>query len=261
MAFPTIVRLSPEAIYQSYTSKPCPIGTLGMDDFGDLYRMCKAGAEISGTPEYALINANYIADGTSQDGAQCDLYSDTAAVGDRIIRIDDDNSATNRPVDHYEGGHAYFYGGSTAERQVRRIVSSTVGTSASLYIELDAPLTIAITDGAIDATPSQYSNVAPALSEASGLETFVCYQCVGGTIAAGSYFWGHTRGPQLGHYRATWPGSGQYDKDVYFYLNGSIDSTENCAVAIGTASPQRAGYLLPCNTDSYGSVFFMLQLE
>lgn len=260
MSFPFITRLSAKAIYAQYENKPAPIGTLGMDEFGDLYRLCKAGAAISQTPEYPVANANVCADGVTGDLSTCDIYGDTAAVGDYVIRIDDTNTAAARPADFFEGGHIYFYGASTSERQVRRVVSSTMGTSASLYVTLDAPLTIAVTDGAVDVMPSQYSNCVSPQGEAAGYETFVAYPMLG-EITSGYYFWGHTRGPQLGHYRATWPGSGQYDKDVYFYLNGSIDSTENCAVAIGTASPQRAGYLLPCNTDSYGSVFFMLQLE
>ena len=259
MSFPYIAMLSSEAIYQQYENPPAMIGTLGMDQFGSLYRMCKAGAAISQIPEYPVANANFVADGYAGDGATVDLYGDTASVGDVEIAIDD-LGTTARPVNHYQGGFAYFYGGSTTERQIRRILKSTAGDGTSITLTLDAPLTIAITDGAIDAIPSQYSNCVSPLAEAGGYETFVAYPPLG-AITSGYYFWGHTRGPQLGHTRSTWPGAGDVDKDVYFYKNGAIDSTENVAGTFGTVSPQRAGYLIPCNTDSYGSVYFMLQLE
>jgi len=258
MGFPVIARLSPEAIYQEYENKPCMIGTPAMDEFGSIYRLCKAGAAITGTIEYAVANANFAADLCTGDMATCDLYSDTAAVGDFVIRIDDDGSASTRPVNFYEGGVAHFYGASTAERQTRRIVSSTVGTSASLYITLDAPLTVAITDGAVDALPSPFSNCVNAQAEASTYETFVCFRKIP-TITTGYYFWGQTAGLCVGHYISTWPGSGANDKMVYFGNTGGITSTETSGAV--TTSPQRAGYGVMCNTGNYGSVYFMLQLE
>lgn len=260
MSFPQITYLSAESIYKEYENAPAMIGTLGMDEFGSLYRMCKAGAAMTGTIEYAVVNANFAADNADGDMATVDLYSDTAAVGDVVIQIDDTNTAAARPVNFYEGGVAHFYGGSTAERQSRRIISSTVGTSASLYITLDAPLDVAITDGAVDALTSPYSNVVTAGAEASTYETFVCYKPIC-SITSGYYFWGQTQGLRVGHYEgSTWPGSGPYDKDLYFGPNGGVMSTETVST-IPTYSPQRAGYGVMCNTASYGSVYFMLQLE
>jgi hypothetical protein len=261
MSFPHVVSLASEAIYREYENKPCPIGTLGMDAFGSLYRLCKAGAAITiGGYPGPVANANVCADGVTGDLSTCDLYSDTASVGDLVIRIDDTNTAAARPVDFFEGGHAFFYGANTTERQARRVVSSTIGTSASLYITLDAPLTVAITDGAVDVFPSQYSNCVNPQAEAAGYETFVAFPLMP-SITSGYYFWGLTRGPCMGHYHSTWPGAGAVDKDVYFYQNGSIDSVENVTGSFGSVSPQRAGYLIPCNTSDYGSTFFFLQLE
>jgi len=260
------MQLEAQAIYKQYAAadKPALIGTLGMDEFGSLYRMCKAGADmVAGTgvisiPEYPVANANVVADLVTGDMATCDLYSDTAAIGDVVIQIDDTNTAAARPVNFYEGGTAHFYGGAAAQRQTRRIVSSTVGTSASLYITLDAPLTVAITDGAVDAMPSPYSNCVSPTTEAEGYETFVAYPRLS-AVTSGYYFWGLTRGPCFGHYVATWPGTGSGDKDVYFAAGGGITSTETAGLT--TTSQQRAGYGIMCNTDSYGCVYFMLQLE
>jgi len=258
MGFPIIARLSPESIYKQYENKPCMIGTPAMDEFGSIYRLCKAGAAISGTIEYAVANANFAADDADGDMATVDISGDTAAIGDFVITIKDTNTASARPVNFYEGGVAHFYGGSTAERQTRRIVSSTVGTSATLSITLDAPLTVAITDGAVDALPSPYGNCVNAQAEASTYETFVCFRKVS-VITNGYYFWGQTQGLCVGHYIATWPGSGANDKDVYFGNTGGITSTETSGAV--TTSPQRAGYGVMCNTSNYGSVYFMLQLE
>jgi hypothetical protein len=261
MSFPQITYLSSEALYQQYEKAPAMVGTLGMDQFGDLYRLCKAGSSnLTDTPEYPVANANVIADGVTGDMSTCDLYSDTAAIGDLVIRIDDTNSSTDRPANHFEGGYAYFYGGATTERQARRVVSSTVGTDASLYITLDAPLTVAITDGAVDVYPSQYSNCVKRQST-QAYETFVAYPLVA-PITAGYYFWGHTRGPQLGHYRSSYPGTAASDIDVYFDYAGTISTAPDTnGGAVGTISPQRAGYGIMCNAAAYGCVFFMLQLE
>jgi hypothetical protein len=261
MSFPYYVQLASEAIYTQYENKPCPIGTLGMDQFGSLYRLCKAGAAVTaGSLPVPVANANVCADGVTGDLSTCDLYSDTASVGDVVIRIDDTNDATARPVDFFEGGHAFFYGAGTTERQARRVLSSTVGTSASLYITLDAPLTIAITDGAVDVYPSQYSNCVNPQAEANTYETFVAYPLLP-SITSGYYFWGLTRGPCMGHYRTTFPGEAAVDKDVYFDRTGYIDTVINVNGTFGSVSPQRAGYLIPCNTAGYGSTFFFLQLE
>jgi len=256
------MHLEAESIYKQYAAadKPALIGTMGMDAWGSTYRMAKAGAAMTGTIEYAVVNANVIADGVTGDMATVDLYSDTAAVGDIVIRIDDTSTAANRPVNFYEGGYAHFYGGSASERQSRRIISSTVGTTASLYITLNAPLDVAITDGAIDALPSPFSNVVTAQAEASTYETFVGYKPIC-SITSGYYFWLKTSGPQMGHYVNTWPGSGARDKDVYFESTGGITSTETTTGTFGTVSPQRAGYGIMCNTSDYGCVYFMLQLE
>ena len=267
MSFPAIMHLEAESIYKQYAAadKPALIGTLGMDEFGSLYRMCKAGADmvagtgvVGGISEYPVANANVVADLVAGDMATCDLYSDTAAIGDRVIRIDDTNTAAARPVNFYEGGVAHFYGGAVAQRQTRRIVSSTVGTTASLYITLDAPLTVAITDGAVDAMTSPYSNCVTPTTEATGYESFVAFPRLA-AVTSGYYFWGLTRGPCFGHYVSTWPGSGSGDKDVYFHSSGGITSTETVGVA--TTSQQRAGYGIMCNTSNYGCVYFMLQLE
>ena len=260
MSFPNFMQLEAEAIYKQYAAadKPALIGTLGMDAWGCKYRMCKAGAAMTGAIEYAVVNANVVADLVAGDMATCDLYSDTAAVGDIVIRIDDTNTAANRPVNFYEGGLAHFYGGSASERQTRRIISSTVGTTESLYITLNAPLDVAITDGAVDAMTSPYSNVVSAGAEASNYETFVCYKPIC-SITSGYYFWGKVSGPTMGHYTTTWPGTGPQDKDVYFTATGGITSTETGGAT--TTSPQRAGYGIMCNTSSYGCVYFMLQLD
>jgi len=261
MSFPAIMHLEAESIYKQYAAadQPALIGTLGMDAWGSLYRMCKAGAAIDQSVEYPVINANVVADLLTGDMATCDLYGDTAAAGDIVIRIDD-TSASTRVKNFYEGGTAHFYGAAANERMTRRIISSTVGNGVSIYLTLDAPLDIAITDGAVDAMPSPYSNCAMPASEASGYETFVAWKPID-TISSGYYFWGKTRGPTFGHYSSTWPGSGVTDKDVYFQAAGTITSTETVTGTFGTVSPQRAGYGLMCNTSSYGCVYFMLQLE
>jgi hypothetical protein len=261
MSFPYFVQLAPEAIYQEYENKPCPIGTLGMDQFGSLYRLCKAGAAISIYDGIPVANANFVADGYAGDGATVDLYGDTASVGDIVIAIDDLNNATTRPVDHYEGGYVQLLGANTTERQSRRIVSSTVGDGTCIYLTLDAPLTTAITDGAVDCIPSQYSNCVAPQAEANAYETFVAFPRVEGTITSGYYFWGLTRGPVMAHYRNTFPGEAVSDKDCYFDRSGFIDSAPNVQGTFGSVSPQRAGYLIPCNTSAYGSTFIFLQLE
>jgi len=267
MSFPNMTSLAPEAIYKEYAAanRPARIGTLGIDEYGSLYRVCKLGGNLVAgvgcvsVVEYPVANANVIADNYDGDMATVDIYGDTAAIGDLVIRTDD-ASASTRVVNFYEGGSATFYGGAVAQRQQRRIVSSTVGDGTSIYITLDAPITVAITDGAIDMMPSQYSNCVSPAQETSAYESFVAYpRIASGT--SGYYFWGLTRGPLMGHYRATWPGAVASDRDVYFGPDGEIDSTTNLQYAIETYAPQRAGYTIMCNTAGYGCVYFMLQLE
>jgi len=218
-------------------------------------RFHTAVAEMS----YAMVNGNII----PTDGAEV-AVSGTIAIGDRTVTVLDTGTAGNRPVNYYQGGYVYFYrnGAETATNhdQLRRVIASTVGTSASLTLTLDYPLTC-IPSLTCDIYPSQYSKICTAGHSGSGAESFVGYASA--MHGAAGFGWVQTWGPCNGHYvggGTEWPGNhGANDRQVVFSVEGGLRTTKSSGTVVPLAS-QIAGYVIPCTLSDYGSVFVYLTI-
>lgn len=231
------------------------IGTrLAMDE--RVFRYCKSVGNLTNL-EYPVINSHIIPD-DGYEGA----ITGVPVVGDRTIVINDTGAAGARPVNYFAGAYIHIYSANTAYRQIRKILSSTVGNGVSITVTLDWPLEgvnpLGITT--VDVYPSIYSEVNLPGSVSSGEETFVGF--AGALLQSGEYGWVQTWGPVNGHYNVKFPGEQgpPGDRECYFSPAGEIVTPK----ATGTdayISYQRAGYVIPVTKSAYGSVFIMLQLQ
>jgi len=218
-----------------------------------------------GEMSYALVNGNVI----PNDGAE-PLFVGTPLIGDRTIIVADAGSPANRPVNYYQGGYVFIYRNPTIAQsatnhdQFRRVVSSTVGTTANLILTLDYPLTCtpAHTGNAndLDIYPSQYSLICQPGHSSAGEESFVGFAHA--WYAASEYGWVQTWGPVNAHSVVKFCGErgAPGDRDCYFTAGGGVATAKSASGTDVYVSFQRAGYLLPCTKSAYGSEFFMLQL-
>ena len=213
-----------------------------------------------GEMSYALVNGNIIPD----DGAEV-AFGGTPAIGDRTLIVADAGSPAARPVNYYQGGYAFIYRNpgiaqsATNHDQFRRIVSSTVGTTATLIIMLDYPLTC-VPAATVDLYPSQYSLICQPGHSSAGEESFVGFAHA--WYAASEYGWVQTWGPVNAHSVVKFCGErgAPGDRDCYFTAGGGVATAKSASGTDVYVSFQRAGYLLPCTKNAYGSEFFMLQL-
>jgi len=208
----------------------------------------------------ALANGNIIPD----DGAEVALYG-SPAIGDRIVTVLDTGAPGDRPANYYQGGFVLFYRNlgiaqsALNHDEQRRIVSSTIGTTAKLSIELDYPLTCVPTQTA-DLYASPYSRIGTAKHFATGAETFVGFAHA--FHAAGGFGWVQTWGPCHGTQDVKFLGERGTpgDRDAYFTDEGGVVTPKSATGTDNYISLQRAGYVIPCTKSAYGSMFFMLQL-
>lgn len=216
--------------------------------------------EAVGEMSYALINGNIIPD----DGAEV-AFSGTPAIGDRTLIVADAGAPGVRPVNYYQGGYVFIYRNpaiaqsATNHDQFRRIVSSTVGTTATLVLTLDYPLTC-VPAATVDIYASQYSKICKPGHSSVGEESFVGFAHA--WYAASEYGWVQTWGPVNAHSVVKFMGErgAPGDRDAYFDITGGVITAKGATGTDTYVGGQRAGYLLPCTKGAYGSEFFMLQL-
>lgn len=212
-----------------------------------------------GEMSYALVNGNVI----PTDGAEVAIGG-APVIGDREVTVLDASAPGVRPVNYYQGGHAFFYRTAQAQSalnhdQFRQILSSTVGTTASLKITLDYPLTC-VPSVTVDLYPSIYSLIGTPGHFSSGEEAFVGFAHA--FHAAGGYGWVQTWGPCNGHSVIKFMGErgAPGDRDAYFDITGGVITAKGATGTDTYVGHQRAGYVLPCTMSAYGSEFFYLQL-
>ena len=237
---------------QYASTKTVNIGQLGMTQDGSLYRLCKAGGTIASSVA-AAINYWRVLTGVTGDYAEAAL-SAAIAVGDVDFTFADTNT---RAADYYKGGYAVCPDG--VYDNIRRIWKSDKAIAADnvVNIYVTAPYTVADASGnTVQCYPNPWSSVRTPGAYSAGYEHFVCLPPA--PITSGKYFWGQVRGPHwcwvgLG----TWPGAVSQDREVHFYINGSIDMDD---IGInGNLSRQRAGYLM--FSGNYGDALIYLQIE
>jgi hypothetical protein len=210
---------------------------------------------------YALVNGNIIPD----DGAEV-AVGGSPAIGDKTLVVLDTHSASNRPINYYQGGYCLIYRNPAIAQsalnhdQFRKIIASTVGNTVSITLTLDYPLTC-VPVATVDCYPSPYSLVCKSGHSESGSEMFVGYAHA--FHAAGGFGWVQTWGPGHGHYTGgatEWPGNnGPNDRTVVFSVEGGIRTTKSSGTVVPLAS-QIAGYVIPCTKSNYGSCFIYLMI-
>lgn len=251
--------LTHQSVYERSTTKKFDIGSRWQMN-ERVFFYAKAGGNI-GNLEYPVINSHIIPDDGYEGGV-----SGTPLVGDKTITITDTGSAATRPLNYYKGGHIHIYSSTTAQRQTRRIIGSTVGNAATITLTLDYPLTGdtngALTVTTVDVYPNMFSEIMAPRAVAGGHETFVGFPQA--LLQSGEYGWIQTYGPVNGHYNQYFPGdsSGDLasDRDCYFTAFGEIVTLQQMGSFVG-GSFQRAGFVIPCTKSNYGSVFIQLQLS
>lgn len=219
-----------------------------------VFRYCKAAAALGGLMR-AAINSNYAPGCTghaNEDGFEGAPSAAVAAGGVSVTFAD----TTARAKDYYQDGYLVTY--PSGHYQMQRIRSSDVGAGTTVTVYLEEELTTAITTSTgLTAYLSPYSAVKAGMSTNQYYEAFVCVPPR--PVTSGYYFWGQVRGPcGITPHGGTWPGSAANYRDVFFWIDGTIDPS---SVADPTSGYQRAGYLLSSTVSSYGDLFVYLQLD
>jgi len=255
MSFPYIAALAWETTTTEYIkTSSFPVGQLGMTEDGSLWRLCKAGADMT-LHQRAKINYYTTLDGVSGTAPQAPLASAIVA-GDTDFTITD---ATNAfAADYYKGGYV-IQPRSTGDN-TNHIWKSDAEVSNTYKIYVSAPFSLADAEGnTVQCFPSPWGDVRQAEAYKPTYEHFVC--CINiGAITSEYYFWGLVRGPHWFGVGASgvWPGAAANDRDVYFHQDGTIEMAD---VSLHTAqiSRQRAGYLM--FSGDYGDALIYVQIE
>ena len=221
-----------------------------------IFRYCKAGGALAGLMR-AAINGSYAPGAaghiaTTVEGYEGSASADVAAGGVQVEFPD----TTVRAVDYYQDGLLVTF--PSGHYQMNRIRASALGDGATVVVELEAPLKTAILSSTgLTAYRSPYADIQAAMSLNQEYEAFICVPPV--PVTSGRWFWGQTAGvcPVAAH-GGTWPGSAAHYRDVFFWMDGTIDPA---SVADPTSGYQRAGYLLSSTVSGYGDLLIQLQLE
>ncbi|MFW6125483.1 MAG: hypothetical protein ACOC58_00095 [Chloroflexota bacterium] len=226
--------------------------------FGRTFRYSYAAGDLAGLARL-VINSNYAPGVTgheNEDGFEGVLHAE-AAIGQTYVDIADTNL---RAANFYEGGLFVAFGTNIFHQHY--IVSSQAGNGTYVRLWLADPIVIEAIDVAdgVTAYRSPYSAVQAAMSVQQEFEPFVGLNLKG--LAAGNYFWMMTAGPCIvTAHGGTWPGSAAHLRDVYAWMDGTIDPA---TVADPSLGYQRVGYLLSATGGTgadYGDMFIMLQLD
>ena len=223
-----------------------------------VFRYSYAAGDLAGLAR-AVINSNYAPGVTgheNEDGFEGNLNSQ-AAVGAPYVDIAD---TAARAANWYQGGHFIAFGGTIFHQH--HIIASGAGNGTYVRLYLDRPVEVeAITTAmGVTAYRSPYSAVMAAMSTQQEFEPFVGVNFK--PVTTGYYFWLCTAGPVgITAHGGTWPGSAAHLRDVFFWMDGTIDPA---TVADPSGGYQRAGYLLSATGGTgadYGDLWIMLQLD
>jgi hypothetical protein len=252
MSFPFISALSYSALAAQYSSsKSYDIGQKGMSQNGSEYRLSKAGAALT-NPLAAKINAYRYLEGVTGDVAE--TTATAIAVGDTTVVIADATNA--RAANYWKGGYLAIPSSGTYD-VFHHIWKSDAEVANTYKLYLEEPFLYAYAaGGTIAAYPSPWANVKNAGAYSGGYEHFVC--CIERPITSGYHFWGKVRGPHWAWITGTWPGAAQNDRDVCFWIDGTIKMQDE-GINTSAVSLQRAGYLM--YSGNYGDAMIMLQIE
>ncbi len=255
MSFPSFASISHEKAHAAPSATRAAIGNLvgqpAMAPDGSWFRMCLAGAAIT-NPVAAAINRYRWLAGVTGDGAEAAL-SVAIAVGDTKFTFLDTNS---RVKNYYEGGYFVDPRSASAGPTTMQIAASEAGNGTSIKCYTTAPFTQTNAAGnTVQAYPSPWGNVRAAGAYSQGYEHF----CVmpGQPVTSAYYFWGKVKGPFWCWVTGTWPGAAQNDRDVVFWIDGTIKMADEGINA--NISLQRAGYLI--FSGNYGDALCMIQIE
>lgn len=254
MSFPHCTDLSFELAYRAPSATlgdiGHKIGQLGMTPDGSLWRLCKAGADIS-NPLYGA--------GCYDQPTDCGFNSVATDAGLTTLTVLLASSGTCTKDEYADG--TIIIGAAVASRRFYHIKSNTAST-ATFYttLTLYSPLLVAIA-GTEWATivPCPYRDVRD-ISAAAGFMSVVCFPLQ--TVTSTFHFWGKTRGPVFGVVYSTVPGAASNDRTIICApADGSIRLADEAWNA-GT-SEQYLGYLIPRTGGTYaaGDQTFMLCLE
>lgn len=144
--------------------------------------------------------------------------------------------------------------------QHRRIVGNTASAGAAdVTVTLEHGLEFAVAVGdQITLQRNIYRNVQdPTAAGLAGFQTPVCLPPI--WVPINNFFWGQTWGPCYVDPTGVWPGAVANFRDVYYHVNGEINSSQGEGIGAGVNnSPMRVGYALPAG--NYGTGMIMLQL-
>ncbi len=252
MSFPFLAGLSYNAVINQYSSSGnYHVGNKGMTENGSLYRLCKAGAAIT-NPCAAKINAYRYLTGVTGDVAE--TTATAIAAGDTTVVIADATNA--RAADYWQDGYLVIPSSGTYD-VFHHIWKSDKEVSDTYKLYVTEPFIYAYAaGGTIQAYPSPWRNIKNAVAYSGGYEHFAC--CIERPISSGYFFWGKVQGPHWAWIYGTWPGAAINDRDVHFWIDGTIYMADE-AINTGAISPQRAGYAM--FSGNYGDALIMLQIE
>lgn len=228
------------------------VGMKGMVEDGSLYRLCKAGAALT-NPLAAKINSYRYLEGVTGDVAETTV-STAIAAGDTSVVVADATNA--RDAGYYQDGYAAIPSSGTYD--VFHYVYKSDGEVSNTYkIYVTPPFVYAYAaGGTIAVYPNPWKAIKNAGAYSGGYEHFACMAEM--PITSGYYFWGKVQGPHWCWITGTWPGAAQHDRDVCFWLDGTIKMQDE-GINTSAVSLQRAGYLM--FSGNYGDALCMIQIE
>jgi len=224
------------------------IGQLGRTPDGSLWRLFKAGADITNP---LLLPGCY--------DQPTDCTAQITAVGSETLKV----TETTCAKDLYKDGSIIIGGAATAAlRRFYHIGGNTKSDDTYTTLSLHHPLVSALVATAwATMWPNRFRDVRP-LNAAGGFMSAVCYPMQ--TVTATYYAWGLVRGPCFGTVSSTIPGAAANDRLIV--VQGSDGALIMADESWGKGTPdsqQIAGYLIPRTGGTYacGDQHFMLQLE
>ncbi|GAH89414.1 unnamed protein product, partial [marine sediment metagenome] len=216
-----------QGIYGQSEPAKYPIGLRYKEPgpMGRTFHYCHAG-EALGKNAIGQVNLNGLHEGNS--------YGAVVAGGKTIV-VDDATGTLNQ----YKDGILTIF---TTHTQILRIKSNTVSSGGHVILTLKDPLLYDVADDTwCGWYPNIYGNIGTQWLLGTGFNTFVIVNLI--PVTSGYHFWGQTYGFCFGVPHGDPFGLVADDRDLYFHIDGSLQSARTATV--GTISKQRAGYLLP----------------
>lgn len=248
-----------QEVFFSSTTQLYPIGMIH-ERHGKRWRYCQALEEILGSgagrgcPNMSIVPGDT---GGSTYGIEKNFYA-SVPLGADTVEIEN-NGSTCWPVDYFVGGQMNVFSTGDAPGIFTCRVSGNelfTATSGIVYLDERIPVDCSVegtgwgTGGyGVNLHPSPYKNVGASGSGSVYRSYVVVPTC--NDIAAGSFFWGQTRGP-------CWVTPNAYGdgRIKVFHTNGTIVDRTDGSLA------QIAGIAIPADYDGgYGDGNIILQLE